>query len=246
MSDNSIMSKYSREEILNKVQSVKYWRHSIALGQGIITPGVHSYEQMKRRLNRNNIPDNLNNKTVIDVGAWDGFFSFECERRGAKCVAADHNVWHEIGMDGFLCAKDVLDSKVKAIDILVEDLSRESVGQYDICLFFDVLYHLKDPMLCLKRISEITKELLILETLVHYGNKKIPTMRYLEKEFSAKANNWWAPNVLCLLYMLQASGFQRIEIVAHPGWKQQPTKTLIRRLLGQDIYGRCTVHAWKA
>jgi tRNA (mo5U34)-methyltransferase len=31
---------------------------------------------------------------VLDIGAWDGFFSFEAERRGAKrVVALDHYVW---------------------------------------------------------------------------------------------------------------------------------------------------------
>ena len=29
-------------------------------------------------------------KTVLDVGAWDGFFSFEAERRGAARVSARH------------------------------------------------------------------------------------------------------------------------------------------------------------
>lgn len=33
-------------------------------------------------------------KTVLDIGAWDGYFSFEAERRGAsRVVALDHYVW---------------------------------------------------------------------------------------------------------------------------------------------------------
>ena len=31
---------------------------------------------------------------MLDIGAWDGFFSFECEKLGAKRVCAlDHYVW---------------------------------------------------------------------------------------------------------------------------------------------------------
>jgi 23S rRNA G2069 N7-methylase RlmK/C1962 C5-methylase RlmI len=39
------------------------------------------------------LPD-LRGKTVLDIGAYDGFFSFEAERRGAKqVVAMDYYVW---------------------------------------------------------------------------------------------------------------------------------------------------------
>src|ERR1700760_2634834 len=33
-------------------------------------------------------------KRVLDIGAWDGFFSFEAERRGAaRVLATDHFCW---------------------------------------------------------------------------------------------------------------------------------------------------------
>ena len=36
----------------------------------------------------------MEGKTVLDIGAWDGYFSFEAERRGAsRVVALDHYVW---------------------------------------------------------------------------------------------------------------------------------------------------------
>ena len=36
----------------------------------------------------------LRGKSVLNVAAWDGFFSFEAERLGAgRVVALDHLVW---------------------------------------------------------------------------------------------------------------------------------------------------------
>ena len=33
-------------------------------------------------------------RTVLDVGAWDGFYAFEAERRGAsRVLATDHFCW---------------------------------------------------------------------------------------------------------------------------------------------------------
>lgn len=75
------------------VASVPFWWHAIDLGKGIVTPGMNSLESLRSQWETFRIPE-LRGKTVLDVGAWDGFFSFEAERRGAKSVVAlDHYVW---------------------------------------------------------------------------------------------------------------------------------------------------------
>jgi len=75
------------------VQSVPFWWHSIDLGGGVVTPGYHSLETMAGLLEELRLPD-LRGKTVLDVGAWDGYYSFEAVRRGARrVVALDHYVW---------------------------------------------------------------------------------------------------------------------------------------------------------
>jgi tRNA (mo5U34)-methyltransferase len=69
------------------------WFHSIDLGNGMVTPGAKSVETQQLQLEALNLPD-LSGKRVLDIGAWDGFFSFEAERRGAAHVTAlDHHVW---------------------------------------------------------------------------------------------------------------------------------------------------------
>ena len=94
--------------------------------------------------------------SVLDIGAWDGFFSFECERRGAsRVVAADYFSWHGSGWGtkaGFTLARDVLGSKVEDVDIDVMDLTPERVGTFDLVLFLGVLYHLRHPLLALERV----------------------------------------------------------------------------------------------
>ena len=73
--------------------SVPRWFHSLDLGYGIVTPGVKTQQLLAKELADLHLPD-LRNKEVLDVGAWDGFYSFEAERRGAKrVVALDHYVW---------------------------------------------------------------------------------------------------------------------------------------------------------
>ena len=71
------------------------WYHTIDLGEGVVTKGVDDTPQ---RLARLDFPASLAGRTVLDIGAWDGFFSFEAERRGAaRVVAADFYSWHGVG-----------------------------------------------------------------------------------------------------------------------------------------------------
>jgi len=73
--------------------SVGFWWHSINLGHGVVTKGHKTPEILAHEVASLRLPD-LRGKTVLDIGAWDGFFSFEAERRRAKrVVALDHYAW---------------------------------------------------------------------------------------------------------------------------------------------------------
>ena len=78
------------ETLKREVAAIEWW-HTIDLGHGVVTPGV---DPSAARLPQIRFPIDLTNKTVLDIGAWDGFFSFEAERRGAsRVLATDHFCW---------------------------------------------------------------------------------------------------------------------------------------------------------
>jgi tRNA (mo5U34)-methyltransferase len=69
------------------------WFHSIEVEPGVVTPGRISAEALAREWEALRLPD-LAGKSVLDIGAYDGFFSFEAERHDAgRVVALDHYVW---------------------------------------------------------------------------------------------------------------------------------------------------------
>jgi tRNA (mo5U34)-methyltransferase len=75
------------------------------------------------------LPEDLTGKSVLDVGAWDGFFSFECERRGAaRVLAIDTYAWDVHGKDGFLLAHSVLRSKVESMRLAAEQLHPDTAA----------------------------------------------------------------------------------------------------------------------
>ena len=64
------------------------WYHTIDLGNGVVTKGISVQETSS-----DVIPD-VTGRSVLDIGAWDGKFSFAAERAGAtRVVALDHYAW---------------------------------------------------------------------------------------------------------------------------------------------------------
>jgi len=69
------------------------WYHTIQLAPGVVTPGRAPLVAWEAELRDLQLPS-LAGKTVLDIGAYDGFFSFSAERLGAaRVVAMDHYIW---------------------------------------------------------------------------------------------------------------------------------------------------------
>jgi tRNA (mo5U34)-methyltransferase len=225
-----------REDLRSRIADVR-WYHTIDLGGGAVTPGI---DDTPRRLQRIQLPTSLAGCTVLDVGAWDGFFSFEAERRGAaRVVATDHFSWSGGGWGtkaGFQLAKETLGSRVEDIDIDVMDLSPERVGRFDVVLFLGVLYHLRHPLLALERVASVTRQLLILETVVDLVGFRRPAMAfYPNTELSNDPTNWWGPNVPAVHGMLQTVGFRRVEtITPQRSVAYRAARAIAHRLKGKN------------
>lgn len=84
---------FSQQELERMAESVPVWFHSIDFGHGVVTKGWKTPADLAYELNALRLPD-LRGKSVLDINAWDGFHSFEAERRGAsRVVALDHYMW---------------------------------------------------------------------------------------------------------------------------------------------------------
>ena len=219
------------DELKKEVASIRWW-HQIDLGHGIITPGLN---MPARRLKRLHLPDDLSGMTVLDIGAWDGFFSFEAERRGAsRVVALDSFCWSGAGWGtkaGFNLARRVLNSKVEDRELKVLDISPDTVGTYDVVLFLGVLYHMRHPLLALERVASVTKQLLVLETHVDEELSARPSMAfYPGSELDGDPTNWWGPNVKAVKAMLKDVGFPSVQLIWKGSWGRRFANAAKRRM----------------
>ena len=55
----------------------KGWYHSFELPDGTRIEGYNQIDTLRKRYARFPIPADLTGKRVLDIGAWDGWFSFE-------------------------------------------------------------------------------------------------------------------------------------------------------------------------
>ena len=72
-----------KKDIGLRMLDIPHWYHKIELPGEIITPGWSPIDAAKY-----GVPDDLTGKRVLDIGAWDGYWTWEALKRGAKEVVA--------------------------------------------------------------------------------------------------------------------------------------------------------------
>jgi tRNA (mo5U34)-methyltransferase len=225
--------------LAEEVDALPFWWHSIDLGDGIVTPGRKSAKQLTREWAALQLPD-LRGKTVLDIGAWDGYFSFAAERAGAaRVVALDHYVW-SIDREGpalpddavplettqlwrpdtlpgkrpFDLAHRVLGSRVEVVvdDFMTLDLAQ--LGEFDVVLFLGVVYHMRHPLLALERVRRLTRELAAIESEAVEVDTLAdePWALFVpDRDENGDPTNWWIPTRAALVGMCRAAEFAEVE-----------------------------------
>jgi tRNA (mo5U34)-methyltransferase len=202
---------------MSKLEDIWWW-HSIELPDGTTTPGhcIHT-DPIEFGL-----PEDLSGKTVLDVGAWDGLFSFEAERRGGTVTAIDIYQNHPSGgdkaNDGFKYAKEKLQSDVTFKRISLMDVE----DRYDVVLCYGVLYHLPDIFNGIRKLAEITKEVCFVETAVlnpqqyENNNVDVPLVGFFSP-YHNDPTNFFYPNDAAMRAMAVRAGFSNCRKIVERG-----------------------------
>jgi len=198
-----------------------FWFHSIDLG-GIVTPGAKTPDI--HRLESASLFDGVefSGQSVLDVGAWNGFYSFEAKRRGAvRVLATDSYCWTHPTFQGrktFDLAREALGLDVEAKEIDAADIAPETVGEFDVVLFLGVFYHRYDAAESLARAARVARKLLIVESHLDLQEIEAPAMTFYPpgRRPMGDETTLWGPNIPCLTALLRANGFSEIDVSAHP------------------------------
>ena len=116
-----------------------YWHQAWDIFPNISTPGRLPVAVV---LERTGVPERLDGKRVLEVGAWNGCASFECERRGAREVVALS--LKDPDQSGFNWLKSIADARQTSyVRGSIYNLDPQVLGTLDIVLCLGVLYHLR-------------------------------------------------------------------------------------------------------
>lgn len=203
-------------DIKKEMDAIKWW-HPIKIGD-LTTPGMN--QETEDTFNSLGLPNDLTGKTVLDIGAWDGYYSFGCEKRNAqRVVASDKFVWshNQIsgrwwnGDEGFNFAHKHLNSKVEKLFASVEELDPQKHGKFDIVLMLGVIYHAKDPIGYLQKAFDMSNDMVIIETHVDLMELEYPAARYyVSSELNNDDTNYWGPNALAIKGIMSDIGYKSI------------------------------------
>lgn len=212
--------------------------HSLRLPDGRVLEGAMPLEYLEDRWTKFQFPADLNGLRALDVGPWDGYFTFELERRGAEVTAIDY-----VDLDTFRKLYALMGSRARYERLDVYDVSPERLGHFDIVLLLGVLYHLKHPLLALERVCAITRDCCIVDTFVidpqEFREGKSPAIPYAEfyehDELGGQIDNWCGPTVSQVLAWIRAAGFASADILnvtgttvcvrANRHWRDLPAVT---------------------
>src|SRR5256712_2934408 len=142
--------------------SVPLWFHTFALSPGVYTPGIardHGYRLAVLGADR------FAGRSVLDVGAFDGFYSFLAEVRGARRVVAVDNEQYVdwvrarfgvtlTGGVGFRAIAGLVGSRVEYRRMDALDV-RELGERFDVALCFGILHRVTDPTALLRALADV-------------------------------------------------------------------------------------------
>lgn len=241
-----------RDTLAEAVKAFPYWYHRIELPGGVVTPGWAPLSKESY-----GVPADLTGLRVLDVGAWDGFWTFEALKRGAREVVAIDDFSDFLGSleqrdrkgwETFDFCRDALgfDERIcKRIEMSVYDIDEARLGRFDVVFCFGVVYHLRYPMLAIDRLAAICDRAIFMESAIlddfspyrggfgaGYPGGQMVMEFYPEDQYGGNNTNWWAPTLHCLGHMVRAAGFPEVQ-----GWKLGERPTSLTHTRG-FVHGR--------
>jgi tRNA (mo5U34)-methyltransferase len=221
----------ARQAIEARVRALPFWYHKIALPHGVVTPGHAPIDAATYR-----IPERLDGKRVLDVGAWDGYWSFEALKRGARevvaiddfsdaagtLVNAERRAWQSFDLCRALLGLD--ETRCQRHQMSVYEVDESRLGRFDVVFCFGTLYHLRHPLLALDKLGAVCTEEIYVEGAIlddyspyrgglghGYAENQMVMEFYPRDEYGQNVTNWWVPTLACMGNMVGSAGFPRVK-----------------------------------
>jgi tRNA (mo5U34)-methyltransferase len=191
------------------------WHHDFEIVPGVRTNGTYNPSTLWSELQ---LPSDLSGMRVADVGASNGFFSFEARKRGAQVVAFDFRHKDNSGFGLAQYINGMFDIEHYHVNVL--DLTPDRFGQFDVVLALGLLYHVSDPYRALANCAALAAKRLLIESYcidatMPDGLNDEPVMKFIsdpvrfprQGQPNDDPSNFWGFTSTCLRRMVEDIGF---------------------------------------
>jgi len=191
------------------------WHHEYEIIPGVRTRGSYDPRELWGELG---LPDDLKGVSLADIGASNGFFSFEAYKRGARVVAFDRRHADNSGFGLVQYINGITGIQHHQANVL--DLTPETYGQFDVVLALGLLYHVADPYRALANCAGLSRTTLLIESYcidsqLPRGLRNEPVMKFLSDprrfpgrhHVNSDRSNFWGFTSACLAQMVEDLGF---------------------------------------
>jgi len=212
-----------KTELLEKINSFPYWHYPFSLRDGVVIHPTNKENAREKIELRDFIwpvvmavnGGSLKGLRVLDVGCNEGFWSLEAHKSGAAYVlGVDARAQHVEQAQLVRDALGIDPSHLEYRQMDVNDLSREQLGEFDLCLFLRVLQHLPHPLLGLQKLREMCRGHLVMD--VKLVRMEWPVLFLMEEwpEGLLEGTNRMAlrPSRSAVELMLKSCGFTDVQV----------------------------------
>jgi tRNA (mo5U34)-methyltransferase len=246
----STEKKLSDENIRRGIETLGPWFYAFRFGEGLettplIPPHVAAIHETRLVMLERAVADHFRSRQsgieCLDIGCHEGFYALAMARHGMRVSGVDAR--EENLVRARFAAEAAGLRNVSYRVGRVETLAADENRTYDLTLFLGVLYHVEDPMLCLRQVAAVTRDMCVIETQVvdevegftEWGAREwtrpyCGVLALVDEtgEFQAGGRETGVtplatcPSPKALMFMLRQAGFARAEILTpYPGAYEQ-------------------------
>jgi tRNA (mo5U34)-methyltransferase len=215
-----------RRTIEDEIAALGPWFHNMRI-RGVETSPNHflgDYPWVKWKAFKHVVPEDLERRSVLDIGCNAGFYAQEMKRRNAGRVLGIDSDPRYLRQAKFAAEQAGMDIEFRLMSVYdVAQLGEK----FDLVLFMGVLYHLRHPLLALDLLYEHVVDDEMLFQCMQRGDDSVvrveadydfrewqiferpgyPKLFFVEHRFADDPTNWFIPNRAGVEALLRSSGF---------------------------------------